>query len=377
MDAIHDDIDARAEPLAALTASEGGIYERFGYGIATRRRVATIDRRRAVLAERFRPPPGSVRLVDATSSLGEIRAVWDRYRSTRAGEIDRDERWHEAAFAREPKTVHALHADGYASWTFDSTWNDGHPAARAVRDDDGPGDGRGPRRALADRAGDRSRRPRQVVRHGARRPAAVPPHRPAPRAHDRAQRQRVVQRRATSPRASGRAPTAPTTTSSSRSTARGGASARPGCPRVRIRARPRDRRRRPRRPAARRRRPDDARRRPARRGARRRRRCAAPTPCSSSTRPRTARPASDIWADRPGGIVAGSGANPPRWWNRAAGSLAAVSDRITTADVVHVARLARLALSTGGDRAHDRRSSAPCSTTSPTSTTSTSPTSRR
>ena len=55
MDAIHDDIDARSEPLAALTASEGGIYERFGYGIATRRRVATIDRRRAVLAERLPP----------------------------------------------------------------------------------------------------------------------------------------------------------------------------------------------------------------------------------------------------------------------------------------------------------------------------------
>ena len=55
--------------------------------------------------------------------------MWDRYRSTRAGEIDRNERWHEAAFARQPKTVHALHADGYASWTFDSKWNDGHPAA--------------------------------------------------------------------------------------------------------------------------------------------------------------------------------------------------------------------------------------------------------
>ena len=92
MQAIHDDIDARGEPLAALTASEGGIYERFGYGIASRRRVVSIDRRRAVLAEAFRPPPGTVRLVDPASSLAEIRGTWDRYRTTRAGEIDRDER---------------------------------------------------------------------------------------------------------------------------------------------------------------------------------------------------------------------------------------------------------------------------------------------
>ena len=52
------------------------------------------------------------------------------------------------------------------------------------------------------------------------------------------------------------------------------------------------------------------------------RRCAAPTPCSSSTPAPSARPV----------------------LTAVAGSLAAVSDRITTADVVKVARLARLAL---------------------------------
>ena len=36
LEATHEDIDGRGEPLAALTASEGGIYERFGYGIASR-----------------------------------------------------------------------------------------------------------------------------------------------------------------------------------------------------------------------------------------------------------------------------------------------------------------------------------------------------
>jgi predicted N-acetyltransferase YhbS len=49
MDALHRDIDDRDEPLAVLTASEGGIYERYGYGVATRRRVLAIDRRQAQL----------------------------------------------------------------------------------------------------------------------------------------------------------------------------------------------------------------------------------------------------------------------------------------------------------------------------------------
>ncbi len=39
MSELHDDIDRRREPIAMLTASEGGIYERFGYGIASYLRV--------------------------------------------------------------------------------------------------------------------------------------------------------------------------------------------------------------------------------------------------------------------------------------------------------------------------------------------------
>jgi len=30
---VHDDIDARGEPVATLYAAEGGIYEHVGYGI--------------------------------------------------------------------------------------------------------------------------------------------------------------------------------------------------------------------------------------------------------------------------------------------------------------------------------------------------------
>src|SRR6476660_901051 len=56
---LHNRIADAHYPVAGLTASEGGIYGRFGYGPATIEQVLTIDRRFA----RFRddaPDPGGV-----------------------------------------------------------------------------------------------------------------------------------------------------------------------------------------------------------------------------------------------------------------------------------------------------------------------------
>jgi predicted acetyltransferase len=131
LEAVHADIDARGEPLAALTASEGGIYERFGYGVATRRRVTVLDRRRAELAAPFRPPPGGVRLIehDDPDLSDELGRRWDRYRRTRAGEIDRTEASHRARIGGQGvATTFVLHDDGFAAWKVTAQWNDGHPA---------------------------------------------------------------------------------------------------------------------------------------------------------------------------------------------------------------------------------------------------------
>ncbi|HEX4984193.1 MAG TPA: GNAT family N-acetyltransferase, partial [Ilumatobacteraceae bacterium] len=91
MQAIHDDIDARDEPLAALGASEGGIYERFGYGVASLRRGVEIDRRRAQLRSEYQPKPGSVRLVHPDDAVELFMPRWERARRVRPGEISRDE----------------------------------------------------------------------------------------------------------------------------------------------------------------------------------------------------------------------------------------------------------------------------------------------
>jgi predicted acetyltransferase len=129
MDAVHDDIDARGEPLAALTASEGGIYERFGYGIASRTRISRLDRRFVQLRPEHVPAPGTVRMVDPLQSLEEIAAVWDRYRLTRPGEISQPESWWRVHAAElGDAAIHVLHADGYACWTSTPHWDDGHPA---------------------------------------------------------------------------------------------------------------------------------------------------------------------------------------------------------------------------------------------------------
>jgi predicted acetyltransferase len=129
MQAIHDDIDDREEPLAALGASEGGIYERFGYGVATLRREIEIDRRRVQLRPEYRPAPGSVRLVHPDEAVALFVPRWKRACLTRAGEVSRDETWMRMRVTKVADTAtFAVHDDGFAIWTTDQQWHRGQPA---------------------------------------------------------------------------------------------------------------------------------------------------------------------------------------------------------------------------------------------------------
>lgn len=124
---IHDDIDARDEPIAMLTASEGGIYERFGYGVASYLRVVEIDRRRTQVRPEFRPAPGDVR--SSTLDDPELARIFDRYRRGRIGEIDRTPASDALAAGYHGAGVAvAVHADGFASWKVKANWHAGHPA---------------------------------------------------------------------------------------------------------------------------------------------------------------------------------------------------------------------------------------------------------
>lgn len=128
LDAVHADIDARSEPVAVLLASEGSIYERFGYGIATWHRGVRIDRRRSELRSPVRPEPGEVRVVHGDELVESITERWDRARRIRPGELSRSEAWQRKLVTqRGSGAVHVVHPDGYAAWTIKQDWDDGHP----------------------------------------------------------------------------------------------------------------------------------------------------------------------------------------------------------------------------------------------------------
>lgn len=86
------DVRRNGEPLAALVASEGGIYQRFGYGMGILLGSIEIDRDRA----QFRvdsSPVGSVRLVDKDEARRLMPPPYDAVCAATPGFIARDPAW--------------------------------------------------------------------------------------------------------------------------------------------------------------------------------------------------------------------------------------------------------------------------------------------
>ncbi|WP_343710056.1 enhanced intracellular survival protein Eis [Mycobacterium sp.] len=106
--------------VAALTASEGGIYGRFGYGPATVEHELTIDRRFARF-HRDAPDPGGVHLIRPAAHRDELAAVYERWRRRTPGGLARPVAlWDELLADRETMRGGGtpwfgfLHPDGYA-----------------------------------------------------------------------------------------------------------------------------------------------------------------------------------------------------------------------------------------------------------------------
>lgn len=127
--------ERQREPVAALWASEGGIYGRFGYGVAARQ-VAQVGRKDAM---RLRPgtPLGSGRVVLATPEAARPHeiAVYEHVRPATVGFLARDDRWWDREFddrehIRDGATSrkHALHREqdgsvtGYATYRLKDKW---------------------------------------------------------------------------------------------------------------------------------------------------------------------------------------------------------------------------------------------------------------
>jgi predicted acetyltransferase len=117
---LHDRIADARYPIAGLTASEGGIYGRFGYGPATIEQEFSVDRRFA----RFRhdaPDPGGVRMVKPADHREDLAEIYERWRQQTPGGLIRPQvLWDELLADREAVRRGGtawyafLHRDGYA-----------------------------------------------------------------------------------------------------------------------------------------------------------------------------------------------------------------------------------------------------------------------
>jgi len=118
----HREFAEEGLALSVLTASEGGIYGRFGYGQAGRERTVRIDRRLA----RMRPDArvaGDVRQVDTERVRALAPDVHRRWAALTPGAVSRNDNWWDVLLLdrehdRDGGTplFHLLHPDGYASY---------------------------------------------------------------------------------------------------------------------------------------------------------------------------------------------------------------------------------------------------------------------
>jgi predicted acetyltransferase len=83
-----DDVAERGEPIALLTASEGSIYGRFGYGPAIHFTVVELERSRSRLAAPA-AVPGRLVLLDRDAAGKVLPPIWDAVRRRDVGQIGR------------------------------------------------------------------------------------------------------------------------------------------------------------------------------------------------------------------------------------------------------------------------------------------------
>ncbi len=133
------DVHERGEPLAALWASEGAIYQRFGYGMSTVAASFEIERSRAAWRTAH-PPTGRVRLVSRNEAESLFPPVHDELAPTRPGFFTRSPAFWRAEYFYDPEhwrrgasaAFHVVHetnglVDGYARYRIATEWDSRGP----------------------------------------------------------------------------------------------------------------------------------------------------------------------------------------------------------------------------------------------------------
>jgi predicted acetyltransferase len=136
------DYRERGVLLSILTASEGAIYGRFGYGLASSFQSVVLSTRPAVLRTDA-PGGGQIRLLDNDDARKVLPEVHEEGRRRRPGEISRLAPWWDRYFDDPEKDreggggqFHAVHEsargrpDGWVTYRYHSSWGHGLPAHR-------------------------------------------------------------------------------------------------------------------------------------------------------------------------------------------------------------------------------------------------------
>ncbi|MEV2242192.1 GNAT family N-acetyltransferase [Micromonospora sp. NPDC049891] len=140
---IHDN---RREPVAVLWASEGRIYPRFGYGLASQRFHVSGETTELRLPAST-PDEGRLRLDRPADRQADLARVYDRARADRPGWSARDDRWWRYVLvdpeahrggATERRVV--LHegpdgVDGYGLFRTKAEWDDAGPNSLTTVDE--------------------------------------------------------------------------------------------------------------------------------------------------------------------------------------------------------------------------------------------------
>lgn len=124
------DLHEAGTAVAALWASEGAIYGRYGYGAAAWNLSVSVPRGASF---RLPVPPGDLDLVDPQSEL--LADTYERVAERTPGFVARDDRWwayrlHDPAHARDGGTeLQCLVTEGgYALYAVRPSWQEGLPA---------------------------------------------------------------------------------------------------------------------------------------------------------------------------------------------------------------------------------------------------------
>jgi predicted acetyltransferase len=134
------------EPVAALWASESGIYGRYGYGLASQRSRISAGTRDIRLLHPVPAAERAIRLGEATDKelRADIAAVYERVRTSTIGHCDRRDKWWEHRLQdpehdREGATALriAVHdgpagPDGYVIYAIKPGWTDQGPDGEAT-----------------------------------------------------------------------------------------------------------------------------------------------------------------------------------------------------------------------------------------------------